>query len=233
MTDQVGSGSGNLAEGSQNQEQSQVNTSEEMPDWAKKLNAKVDEALGQARAAQSRTDQQAGQLAETQSSFASMAQYLERYPDPAEAERNYNMDQFLASQRQNQPGALDAQQNVTDQASQGNVADDVDPNLLKQYNVDPQSAEFLALRKDGKSGFEAAMQIVSARNVQGAEGAATGASGGAGSGGPPATAQEVLRSQYQEALDNAQKASGGVLRPHQLYAIQEEYANKGLTDTGY
>jgi hypothetical protein len=228
MTDKVENGSVNPAEGSQNQAQSSANTETEMPEWAKELNAKVDEALGQARAAQGKVDQTQHQLNEAQSSFAEMAQYLEQYPNPADAERAYKIDKFMQSQEVAAQGNANPAQQNAELASQTSGAGNVDPELLVKYGVDPQSPEYLAQVEQGKVGFEAAMAVLSQRQIQQVEGAATGASGGTGGSNPPATQQEVLRQKYQEELDAAQAAGGGVLKPHMLYNIQEKYVKLGL-----
>ena len=240
MTDKVGDGQGNLAKGSGDNTQAATSTETEMPEWAKKLEAKVDEALGQARAAQSGGDQlKAGQLNlqnqvdEAQSTFADAAKYLGEYANPAEAERNWFVDQQMKQSRaENQGNNPDAQQNANALAGKGSDADLVDPELLKKESgVDPQSAEYLEQVKLGKVGFEAALAVVSARQVAGLEGAATGASGGAGgSTTSTTTQQQVLRDQYKAELDEAQKQNRGVLHPNSLYTIQVKYAQLGLTD---
>ena len=236
MTGKVGDGSGSGATGEQNQnQQSATNTETEMPEWAKKLDAKVEEALGQARAAQSGKDQlQAGQanlqnqLDEAQSTFAEAAQYLGQYQDPVEAERNWFIDQQMKQSRLGtQEGDALAQQNQV-LAGQESDAGAVD---LKQYGVDPQSPEYLEQVRLGKVGFEAALATLAAQQTQNVEGNATGASGGAGgSSASTTTQQQVLRDQYNVELDEAQKLSQGVLRPNDLFRIQTKYAQLGLTD---
>ena len=241
MPDKVVDAQGNpIAKGSGENTQSATSTETEMPEWAKKLDAKVDEALGQARAAQSGGDQlKAGQLnlqnkiEQAESTFAEAAQYLGKYSDPAEAERNWFIDQQMKQSRElNQGNDPNAQQNINTLAGAGSGAELVDPELLKtQYGVDPQSAEYLEQVKTGKVGFEAALAVLSARQVANLEGAATGASGGAGgSTTSETTQQQVLRDQYNAELDDAQKANRGVLHPNSLYTIQVKYAQLGLKD---
>ena len=240
MTDKVVDAQGNpIAKGSGDNTQSANSTETEMPDWAKKLDAKVDEALGQARAAQSGGDQlKAGQLnlqnqvAEAQSTFAQAAEYLKENANPAEAERNWYIDQQMKQSRaENQGPDANAQQNNNTLAGAGSDAELVDPDVLKTYGVDPQSPEYLEQVKAGKVGWEAAMAVLSARQVAGITGDATGASGGAGgSTTSTTTQQQVLRDQYNKELDEAQKLNRGVLHPNSLYTIQVKYAQLGLTD---
>ena len=236
MTDKVVPGSATGATGEQNQQnQSAVNTETEMPEWAKKLETKVDEALGQARAAQSGKDQlQAGQanlqnqLDEAQSSFAEAAQYLGKYQDPVEAERNWYVDQQMKQSRQgNQENNPNVQQNQT-LAGQGPDAGEVD---LKQYGVDPQSAEYLEQVRQGKVGLEAALATLAAQQTSNVAGDATGASGGTGgTSASTTTQQQVLQDQYNAELDEAVKLTKGVLKPNDLFRIQSKYAQLGMTN---
>ena len=153
-----------------------------------------------------------------------------------EAERNWFVDQQIVAAKQVQKltgNEANVQQNDP-LAGQSSDAGVVDPELLKTLNVDPQSAEYLTQVSLGKVGSDAALAVLAARNTQqNPEGAATGASGGSGTGGPSETQQQVLRDQYNLALDTAQKESGGVLQPIRLYQIQEEFSKKGLVGIGY
>ena len=241
MTEKVVDAQGNpIAKGSGDNTQSASGTETEMPEWAVQLQKETKEALAQARAAQSGGDQlQAGQqkleqqLNEAESTFAEAAKYLGKYQDPAEAERNWFIDQQMKQSREgNQGNNANAQQNANTLAGASSGAELVDPELLKtQYGVDPQSAEYLEQVKTGKVGFEAALAVLSARQVANLEGAATGASGGAGgSTTSETTQQQVLRDQYNAELDDAQKANRGVLHPNSLYTIQVKYAQLGLKD---
>lgn len=239
MTDTVGKGSGSEANQNQNQQQSSGSAETEMPEWAKQLNAKVDEALGQARAAQSGKDQlQAGQqklenqLNEAQSTFAEAAKYLGQYADPVEAERNWFIDQQMRQSRAEQPGADPlAQQNANAVAGASSGAVTVDTELLKSMGVDPQSPEYLEQVNQGKVGYEAAMNVLAARQTQQQEGMATGASGGAGGASTSSTTQQqVLRDRYEAELDEAAKLTHGVLKPQALYTIQAKYADLGLEE---
>ena len=239
MIDKVVKPDPNLAEGSGGANQSNVNTEAEMPEWAVQLNAKVDEALGQARAAQSGGDQlQAGQqkleqqLNEAESTFAEAAKYLGKYQDPAEAERNWFIDQQMKQSRAgNQEYNPNVQQNTNPLAGNSSGADLVDPEKLIAYGVDPTTPEYLEQVKAGKVGFEAALAVISARQIANVEGAATGASGGAGGATTSETTQQqVLRDQYNAELDDAQKQNRGVLHPNSLYNIQVKYSQLGLKD---
>lgn len=209
-------------------------TETEIPQWAIELQKNVGELTGHVRTLQSGKDKGITniqkQLDNQSDVFAQALEYGQKYSDPAEAERNWFIDQQIAQAKSGQgtaPGSAGAQQNQT-LAGASSDAEIVDPELLKTYGVDPTSAEYLDQVSKGKVGFEAALAIVTARNTQTIEGAATGASGGSGTAGAGETAQQVLRDQYNQALDEAQKVSGGVLQPLQLYNIQEEYVKKGL-----
>jgi hypothetical protein len=232
MTDKVGQGSENPAEGSENQKQSSANAETEMPQWAKDLNSKVDEALGQARAAQSGKDQLQAQLNEAQSTFESAFDYAKKFEDPAEAERAWFIDQQIAQSRANQKQGQElSQQNDQSLAGQSSDAGTVDPELLKSLGVDPQSPEYLAQVQQGKVGYEAALNVLAAQQTQNVEGAATGASGGAGGASASTTTQQqVLRDQYNAELDEAAKLTYGVLKPQALFQIQTKYAELGLQD---
>ena len=236
MTDKVVPGSDAGATGNPNQQnQSAVNTETEMPEWAVELQKETKEALAQARAAQSGKDQLAAgqlnlqtQLDKAQSTFAEAAQYLGEYANPAEAERNWWIDQQMKQSRsENQEVDPNVQQNQT-LAGQGADAGEVD---LTQFGVDPQSAEYLEQVRQGKVGFEAALNVLAARQTQNVEGNATGASGGAGgTTASTTTQQQVLLDQYNVELDEAVKLTKGVLRPNDLFRIQSKYAGLGLTN---
>ena len=233
MTDKVGQGSGNPAKGSENQAQSSANAETEMPQWAKDLNAKVDEALGQARAAQSGRDSLQHQLNEAQSTFERAFDYAKKFEDPAEAERAWFIDQQIAQQKANQQQNQGLSQQTTGVAPEQSVAGTVDPELLKQYGVDPQSPEYLAQVQAGKVGLEAALAIVAARQTQNVEGGATGASGGtSGASASTTTQQQVLLDQYNAELDAAASQTRGVLKPDALFQIQKKYAGLGLQGLG-
>lgn len=209
-------------------------TETEIPQWAIDLQKNVGELTGHVRTLQSGKDKGITniqkQLDNQSDVFAQALEYGQKYSDPAEAERNWFIDQQIAQAKSGQeiaPGSVGAQQNDT-LAGASSGAVNVDPELLKQLDIDPTSPEYLAQVSAGKVGNEAALAVLAARNTQTIEGAATGASGGSGTGGAGETAQQVLRDQYNTALDEAQKASGGVLQPLQLYQIQEQFTKKGL-----
>jgi hypothetical protein len=230
MTDTVGKGSGSDANQNGNPKQSSANPETEMPQWAVDLNAKVDEALGQARAAQSGKDQLQHQLDEAQSTFESAFEYAKKFEDPVEAERAWYVDQQIAQSRANQGGQENlSQQNDQSLAGQSSDAVTVDTELLKSMGVDPQSAEYLEQVRLGKVGYEAAMNVLAARQTQAGEGDATGASGGAGgSTTSTTTQQQVLLDQYHTELDEAAALTHGVLKPQALFQIQSKYAKLGL-----
>jgi hypothetical protein len=236
MTDKVGQGSRSEANQTENQKQSSANAETEMPDWAKQWteqqNAKIDEALGQARAAQSGRDKLQAQLNEAQSTFAKGFEAAKTFESSAEAERAFWIDEQMRQSREQAGGDnSNAQQNDKSLAGQSSGAGTVDPELLKTLGIDPQSPEYLEQVRLGNVGNVAALNILAARQTQNVEGSATGASGGAGgSTASTTTQQQVLRDQYNEELDAAQKLTGGVLKPNALYQIQQKYANLGLQD---
>lgn len=210
----------------------------EMPEWAKQFTAdiqkQVAEIAGQQRALQGnkdkRFDQIQNELAEAQSTFEQAFGYAKKFQDPQEAERAWFIDQQIAaSKRQGTPGSESQgfPGGTEDQAIPGNV----DPSLLQAYGVDPASAEYLNYIRQGKSGIEAALAIVSKREARNPEGSATGASGGAGgTTTSQTTQQQVLKDQYIAELDAAAKLTNGVLKPNDLYRIQVKYAGLGLAN---
>ena len=158
--------------------------------------------------------------------FAEFREYTEKYGD--DAERRFEQDQTL--QRLSElADNLEIAQRKSAEAEQAANADVVDPELLKKYGIDPQSAEYLAQVKGGLTGLDAALAVAKGSKppVQN-EGDATGASGGAGGAGTTQTAQSILKADYNKALDEAAKEAGH-LTPLVLQNIEDEYAKKGLT----
>lgn len=215
-------------------------TETEMPQWAIDMQKGVEELTGHVRNLQSGKDKGINNIqkqVDSQSdTFAQALEIAKKYDDPAEAQRVWWIEQQMKAEQQAQNLGGDnanAQQNQS-LAGQSSDAELVDPELLKTLDVDPASAEYLNQVSLGKVGNEAALAVLAARNTQQQqEGAATGASGGTGSSGTTQPAQQVLRDQYNEALDKAQKEAGGVLLPLALYGIQEEFTKKGLEGLGY
>lgn len=162
---------------------------------------------------------------ELKEEFATFKAYSEKYGD--DAEQRFEQDMVL--QRLNSlADKLEGAEKEAAEAEQAASLDKVDPELLKKYGVDPQSAEYLAQVKAGLSGFEAVMATMSGtKPPEPKEGDATGASGGAGGTGGVQTAQTVLKTQYNQALDKAQEEYG-FLSPNQLQIIDDEFAKKGL-----
>jgi hypothetical protein len=166
--------------------------------------------------------------------FTEMKAYLDRYPDPADAERNWQMDKFLqANAQQGPPQNVDQgfEQNATAGASE--TSQQV-TELLGKLGVDQNSPEFLANLGRGLSVEQAALATLatSQSSVQ-QDGVASGVSGGQGGGSNVQTTQEVLRAQYTQELDTLQKQAGGTLSPDMLYATQEKFARLGLEGIGY
>lgn len=235
MTDLVEGNQGNLP-GSQGGSQSN-SADPEMPQWAKDLQSQVAEIAGQTRALQSGKDrrfqQLENQVAEAQSTFSQAFEYAQTFQDPKEAERAWYIDQQIAAQRQ----GLQQASGDKSQFPAGNegpaIPGDVDPSLLQSYGVDPTSAEYLNHIRAGKSGMEAALEIVAKRNAAADPGDATGVSGGTGGQTTSQTTQQaVLQEQYEAELDQAAKITNGVLKPGDLYRIQVKYAGLGLLGLG-
>ena len=157
--------------------------------------------------------------------FAEFREYSEKYGD--DAERRFEQD--LTLQRLSElADNLEAVQKKSAEAEQAANADVVDPELLKKYGIDPQSAEYFAQVKGGLTGLDAALAVAKGSKppVQN-EGEATGASGGAGGAGTTQTAQAILKADYTKALDDAAKEAG-FLTPLQFQNIEDEYVKKGL-----
>lgn len=235
MTDMDSDLSGGAKPNEGDKPNSSDSTETEVPQWAVEMQKQMEETTNQVRALQSGKDKGINnlqkQLDEQSASFAEIFELGKKYDNPAEAERDWFIDQQIKAAKQgNQynPFDVSAPQNQ-DMATQNSEAGTVDPELLKQYGVDPQSPEYLEQVRQGKVGLEAALAVVTARQTQNLDGGATGASGGSGgSSASNATAQQVLRDEYNAALDEAQKQNGGVLPALKLYQIQEEYQKKGL-----
>ena len=163
--------------------------------------------------------------AELKKEFATFRAYQEKYGDDAEA----RLEQDLSLQRfTGHLDRLEAAESKAALAERDYSLDEVDPELLKKYGIDPQSPEYLAQVKGGLSGFEAVLATAKGSKppVQN-EGDATGASGGAGGSGTTQTAQAILKSDFNKALDDAAKETGH-LTPRALQAIEDEYTKKGL-----
>ena len=218
---------------------SSTETEVPQPQWAKDMQKGMEELTGHVRTLQSGKDKGIAnvqkQVDSQADTFAQAFELAKKYDDPAEAKRSWWIDQQILSQEQAQKLAT----GVGAQSNQTVAGDDsgavlVDPELLKQLEIDPTSAEYLKQVSDGKVGNEAALAVLAARSTQQtSEGAATGASGGSGSGGAGAPAQQVLRDEYNAALDTAQKEAGGVLQPLALYQIQDAFQKKGLEGLGF
>ena len=163
--------------------------------------------------------------AELKKEFATIKAYQDKYGDEAET----RFEQDLALQRlTGQLDRLEAAEKIAAEAQQKESLDEVDPELLTKYGIDPQSPEYLAQVKGGLSGLDAVLATATGKKppVQN-EGDATGASGGAGGSGTTQTAQAILKSDFNKALDDAAKETGH-LTPRALQAIEDEYTKKGL-----
>ncbi len=157
--------------------------------------------------------------------FAEFREYSEKYGD--DAERRFEQD--LTLQRLSElADNLEAVQKKSAEAEQAANADVVDPELLKKYGIDPQSAEYLAQVKGGLTGLDAALAVAKGSKppVQN-ESDATGASGGAGGSGTTQTAQAILKADYTKALDDAAEETGH-LSPMVLQEIEDKYVKRGL-----
>jgi hypothetical protein len=162
---------------------------------------------------------------ELKEEFATFKAYDEKYGDDAEQ----RLKQDLMLQRlSGQLTRLEEAEKTAAEAQQKESLNEVDPELLKKYEVDPQSAEYLAQVKAGLTGYDAVMATaLGAKPPVQKEGDTTGASGGAGGSGSVTTAQAVLKDQKEKALDKAQEEFG-FLTPTQLQTIDDEFAKKGL-----
>ena len=163
--------------------------------------------------------------AELKKEFATFKQYQEKFGD--EAEQRFEQD-LLLQRLSGQLERFEEAEKETVLAEQKKSLDEVDPELLKKYGIDPQSPEYLAQVKGGLSGLDAVLATATGKKppVQN-EGDATGASGGAGGSGTTQTAQAILKSDFNKALDDAAKETGH-LTPRALQAIEDEYTKKGL-----
>lgn len=199
------------------------------------INERLAQLEGQQRALQSGKDRGiAGlqnQVQKIESNFAEILEYGNRYSDPAEAERNWKIDQFFRSQTQQSADQNQGEQFNQGQATQGQNNVNVDSDVLKQYGVDPQSPEYLEQIKQGKSSFEASLAVLAGKagtGLQG-EGVASGVSGGAGpaqSASGNERQQTALKAQYDAEIQQLADQNGGYLSPRQLYFVQEKYVNK-------
>ena len=167
------------------------------------------------------------------SEFADIKSYLDKYPDPADAERMFQVDQMLkanATQEGTDNQGTGSQSNPQAEGQAGG-AEQV-KGILDKLGVDQTSADYLALIGAGQTAEQAALTLL-AKDVGGTqEGNASGVSGGS-SGSNVSPQQDVLKSQYDQELDTLQKANGGYITPDMLYRTKEKYTKLGLEDIGY
>jgi hypothetical protein len=198
------------------------------------INSRLSNLEGQQRALQSGKDRGiAGLQNEVQNiktNFGEILEYGKRYSDPAEAERNWQIDQFLTKANENANGLQGNQSGEGSANQQPNTAN-VNPDVLQQYGIDPQSPEYLAQIKSGKSSFEASLAVLASKQATGeqGEGLASGASGGTGQSASLSgnkAQQAALKAQYDEEVQKTADGAGGYLSPRQLYFIQEKYVNQ-------
>jgi hypothetical protein len=236
MTDMDGTTNLDANQG-ENQNHSDGSADADLQSTLKALNERLSQLEGQQRALQSGKDRGIAGLQDEvhkmQTNFAEILEYGKRYSDPTEAERNYRIDQFLKTVVAGQAQATgEAPPSGTAYQQAGNA--NVDPGVLANYGVDPQSPEYLAQIKAGKSSFEASLAVLAGKAGTGPqEGVASGASGGAGTGSTAGGSgnernQAMLLAQYREEVDKVSKDNGGYLSPRQLYFIQEKYVTNGL-----
>ena len=204
---------------------SNVNTESEI---VQKLLSRLDVVEQQYKALQGDKDRGVSKALKGQEElsgqFAEIKELIEKYPD--DAEWRFKVNRLLESEVPLvEPDDASKKKGLADPKPK---TDEVDPKLLEKYGVNPQSPEYLAQVKAGLSGYEAVMAVMSGtKPPEPKEGDATGASGGAGGAGSVATAQAVLKDQYNQALDKAQEEYG-YLTPDQLQSIETDFRKKGL-----
>lgn len=218
------------------EQSSNVNsTDESLQSTLNALNKRLDSLEATQRTLQSGKDRGVAQVQKEQQAlnaqFAEIKAYLDKYPDPADAERFYQMDQFLANAQQGQPQNLNQVPAEEGVASQQPQVSEETAQILNKLGVKQDSPEFLAKIAQGMSHEQAALALLSADIQGGAEGVASGVSGGSG-GSNVSTSQEVLRSQYNQELD-AVTAAQGWIPPQVMYNIKEKYARLGLQGLDY
>jgi hypothetical protein len=225
MTDQMdGTGAGNANTGAQGSGSSGVNSESET---VEQLLKRIEVLEAHQKTQQSGKDRGINQLRkETEGQFAEISSYLAKFEDPADAERNYKIDQLLKGNVDGLglPGAGSGSEN--DVLAGQNVADDQSANLLAGLGVDNQSAEFKKLVASGLSTEQAALQYLANKqaSVGEAEGVASGVAGAGGTGGLTGTAQEALAQERLKELDAQPHWS-----PYQLQKLNDKYAKLGLT----
>jgi hypothetical protein len=226
------------AEGNQNGEQnSNVNSTDAtLQSTLEALNKRLDAIEAHQKTAQSGKDRGINAVQKEQQAlkaeFAEVKTYLDKYPDPADAERFYNMDQFLANAQQGAPQVQNQGMEADPVAGQAANASDETAKFLDQLGVDQTSADYLANLQRGMTSEQAALAVLAQGSGNSQEGSASGVSGGQGSGNV-STQQEVLQSQYNQELDTLQKQNGGYLSPEMLYTTKEKFAKMGLKGVDY
>jgi hypothetical protein len=224
----------NLNQGGQ--QSSNVNSADEtLQDTLVKLNTRLDALEAHQKTQQSGKDRGINRVQKEQqeirSEFAEVKQYLDQYGNIADAERNYNIDQFLANAQNPQVQAAEQGSEEVGEASQQNAASNETTEFLTKLGVDQTSPEYLAQLGKGLTPEQAALAYL-ASDVSGApEGSASGVSGGQG-GGTVQTSQEVLRTQYTQELDAIQLQNGWIA-PAVMYQVKEKYAKLGLQGLDY
>lgn len=225
MTDHMdGSGAGNANAGAQESGNSGVNSEAQT---VEQLLARIEALEGHQKTAQSGKDRGINQLEQkVDGQFAEISQYLAKFPDPADAKRNYEIDQFLKTNAQGQDGtAGTGVGSGTDVQAGQQVPGDTSANLLEGLGVDNQSAEFKQAIAAGQSPEQAALNILAARqaNASNDDGNASGISGSGSGQGLTGTAQEALAQQRTKELDAQPHWT-----PFQLQNLNDKYRKLGL-----
>jgi len=189
------------------------------------LLTRLDVVESQQKALQSGKDRDVNKVrkesAELKKEFATFKAYQEKFGD--DAEQRFEQD-MLFQRLTGQLERLEEAEKETALAEQQKSLDEVNPELLKKYGIDPQSQEYLAQVKAGLTGYDAALAVAKGSKppVQ-KEGDATGASGGAGGSSASQTAQKVLEDQYRTELEKKDHYT-----PREMWNLQEKYRKLGL-----
>ena len=203
----------------------------------KELLRRIDVLEAHQKTAQSEKDRGINAVREDnkqlKSEFADIRAYLDKYPDPADAERNYQLDQLLGANAQQDGTGQQGDGSQSNPLAEGDAGGAAEVKaILDKLGVDQTSADYLALIGAGKTAEQAALALLS-KDVGGTqEGNASGISGGS-SGSNVSPQQDVLKSQYNEELNTIQKANGGYITPDMLYRTQEKYTKLGLEGIGW
>lgn len=190
------------------------------------------ELQGQVRALQGNKDRSVNQtkkdINQLQNEFAKVQAYIEKYGDPVEAQRQFDLDEMIrqAKEFSEAPGSGGTGKGV---AADKQAQEQADKELLELLGVDGKSPEYLKAIGEGLSPYEAAKAVAKAKsNASGVrDGQAIGLTGsGGGSTGVTGTQEQILQSQYEAELKaNPQMYQGN---PWNIEQLKRAYRAKGL-----